>query len=148
MRIHCLVGRHTAASSEIWNQGFGFSTCECCGCDLVRSGREWRTVPKGFRVTWKRVAPRQTELCAAQLLFDMPVAGRGLMVAAGRRRGPLSGLLDVLGVGVRHFSWAAARRFRAWQQAMRAPRPASQPLIALTVGISAGASRGGSSPCN
>jgi len=52
--LPCLFGRHRAHPSVTLNQGFIFGTCRDCGRDLIRSGSEWKRVPRGFQVVWRR----------------------------------------------------------------------------------------------
>ena len=49
----CASGRHSPGNPIVRNQGFDFSHCRHCACDLIRSDRQWRTVPRGFRVVWR-----------------------------------------------------------------------------------------------
>ncbi|HEY0147489.1 MAG TPA: hypothetical protein VGB70_00645 [Allosphingosinicella sp.] len=57
MTIQCLIRGHKAdAAAEIYNCGYYFSRCACCGTDMIRSGRDWREVPRGHRVVWKTSA--------------------------------------------------------------------------------------------
>ncbi|HEY1606826.1 MAG TPA: hypothetical protein VGF77_14640 [Allosphingosinicella sp.] len=55
MDIFCRAGRHSRTPDEpVWNNGYWFSSCKRCGCDLVRrGGGRWRTAPNGFKVVWK-----------------------------------------------------------------------------------------------
>ena len=61
MRVLCGVGRHRAMPVRRWNEGYCFSRCARCGCDLVREphGR-WR-VPSGYRIVWKPRSEVQAE---------------------------------------------------------------------------------------
>ena len=62
MRIHCLIGSHLPPATIHTNQGLDFCTCAGCGCDLVRTGRSWRRIPRGFRLVWKsRAGPDAAE---------------------------------------------------------------------------------------
>lgn len=124
MRLHCIAGQHDVAPGEVCNQGFGFSHCRECGRDMIRSRKEWRLVPSGFRVVWRRGIPRQTEISAAQLIFDLPASGRTLVVPCGRRRGRLSGLLGLLPIAAQYLGGAAAVRLRTWLKALFLPRAA------------------------
>jgi hypothetical protein len=131
MPVSCIAGQHAVAPGEVRNQGFGFSNCLRCGCDMVRSTHDWQVVPRGFRVVWRHGPPRQTEISAAQLLFDLPAAGRSLTVPAGKKRvGPMGNLFLVL-AGLRCLGWAAAGRLRSWRQALRAPRTSGLPMMQL-----------------
>ncbi|HEX5183954.1 MAG TPA: hypothetical protein VFW19_12495 [Allosphingosinicella sp.] len=55
MDILCRAGRHSrGAHAPVWNNGYWFSSCERCGCDLVRrGGGRWRAPPKGYKVVWR-----------------------------------------------------------------------------------------------
>ncbi|HEX4738639.1 MAG TPA: hypothetical protein VH331_13865 [Allosphingosinicella sp.] len=71
MDLLCRTGRHSRTSeSPVWNNGYWFSTCERCGCDLIRrGGGRWRAPPKGLKVVWK---PRD----AAQIDWNGLIATR------------------------------------------------------------------------
>ena len=53
----CRFGQHRPQSGARWNQGYGFTTCERCGCDLVRSMIDGWRVPLGYRVVWRPPEP-------------------------------------------------------------------------------------------
>ena len=54
MSLLCRFAGHRPVPSNIWNDGYYFSRCASCGCEMIgRSGR-WQTVPKGYRVVWRR----------------------------------------------------------------------------------------------
>jgi hypothetical protein len=133
MRLSCILGRHDVAPKAVENQGFAFSRCRCCGRDMVRSRRDWTPVPKGFRVVWRRPAAPREEIGGAQLLLDLPAAGRALALRRmpERRRGRASVLLDLLAAGLRYLAWAAGGRLRAWCKALLAPRKPDRPLLGL-----------------
>jgi hypothetical protein len=131
MRVRCIAGQHEAAPREVRNQGFGFSICRGCGRDMVRTNREWRIVPRGFRVVWKHRPPQQTVISAAQLFFDLPSTGRSLVVPARPRRARPMGLLFLVMAALRWLGWAAAGRLGAWGRALRAARPAGLPPMQL-----------------
>jgi hypothetical protein len=132
MRLHCIAGLHDVAAGEVRNLGLEFSHCRCCGRDMVRSRRHWRTVPKGFRVVWKRVAPRRTEIDAAQLFFDLSPAERSRTIPrpGQRRRG--SGLLDLVVAGLQYFAWSIVGRLQACRRTLAPPRTAGPPILRLT----------------
>lgn len=66
LALHCSHGRHRAAEPGRRNDGYYFSHCLGCRCDLVRAAHgRWRR-PKGYRVVWiprsqKDAAPRRPE---------------------------------------------------------------------------------------
>jgi hypothetical protein len=53
MDIRCIVLRHRNTSYGVWNEGYCFSNCAHCGCDLIRNSGGWRSIPDGFRVVWR-----------------------------------------------------------------------------------------------
>ena len=58
MSVFCRMGVHRPAAPPVWNNGFYFSACGRCGCDLVRGAHDrWRAVPKGFKVVWRQRPP-------------------------------------------------------------------------------------------
>lgn len=52
MRIKCILGKHEAIPSDVWNNGFYFSRCKGCECEMIRRHKTWRVVPKKMRVVW------------------------------------------------------------------------------------------------
>jgi len=136
MRLSCAIGNHIAASNPIPNQGLEFSHCVRCGHDMVRSSREWREVPKGFRVAWRRSAPRQTEIASTQLLLDLPSAGRSVALVATRRQGSSQiGLaIELVLLGIVWLAASAARRLGEWARTILSPRRSRQALLALPAG--------------
>lgn len=70
MSILCSIGRHEAEPSRLWNGGFYFSRCRHCETDMIRQGRTWRQVPKGYHVVWKPRTERDVDwsaLCGGHL---------------------------------------------------------------------------------
>lgn len=55
----CTLGWHRAGLMARWNAGTGFSVCERCGCDLVRTLFEKWHVPRGCKVVWATAADRR-----------------------------------------------------------------------------------------
>ena len=53
MSILCRLDMHRAVPSNIWNDGFYFSRCSDCGCDMIGRGGKWQRVPRGYRVVWR-----------------------------------------------------------------------------------------------
>ncbi len=57
MHLLCQFKSHSPAATVMENQGFAFSRCRRCHCDLVRSltssDSGWRDIPSGFRVAWR-----------------------------------------------------------------------------------------------
>lgn len=133
MRLSCSTGKHAVAPDAVRNQGLEFSNCLRCGRDMVRSRREWREVPKGFRVTWRRSSPREAEIATTQLLLDLPSSGRALILPADRRAGPgWFGLaIELAMLGMIHLAASAASRLRLWFKAMISPRLPGARILAL-----------------
>lgn len=133
MRLSCVVGRHRAGSRPVRNQGFEFGGCRACGRELVRSRGGWRTVPKGFRVVWRRDAGRQADPNAAQLLLDLPASGRELALqrVPERRKSRTAAVAELLALGARCLAWAVADRVKAWLKSLRVPAIAAQPVLNL-----------------
>lgn len=73
MTILCIVLGHTASSSRRHNQGFDFTLCHHCGCDLIRAADEgeWGEVPKGYKVAW-RSRPRTGDAAAVSVRMQNP----------------------------------------------------------------------------
>jgi hypothetical protein len=138
MRFECMIGRHIVAPGEVCNQGFGFSHCEHCERDLVRSNREWRTVPRGFRVVWRHAAPRRTEIEAAQLLFDLPAPGTALIGPINPAADRISGLLDRLSDSLHLLMRGAAGRLQAWRNALLSLMPVHPPMLRLATDCAEG----------
>lgn len=86
----CRLRTHAVGQRAVYNQGFGFSTCRRCGCDMIRSDSypaptDWKAVPRGFKIIWcdrytaargpARLAAsprlRWRHLCAPALLRDL-----------------------------------------------------------------------------
>ncbi|HKT14633.1 MAG TPA: hypothetical protein VJR87_04425 [Allosphingosinicella sp.] len=53
MSILCRLAQHKAVPSQIWNDGYYFSRCRSCGCEMIGRGGIWQRVPRGFRVVWR-----------------------------------------------------------------------------------------------
>jgi hypothetical protein len=126
MRFDCLFGQHKPVLPAARNQGFQFSRCRGCGRDMVRSGRSWRRVPKGFRVVWRK-ARSQARPGAAPASAATPSVGRQGMAMTGagplRRRGPFSGLADLVRAAMRVLLWSWNDRvsdLRVWMRALPA----------------------------
>lgn len=136
MRRSCVAGRHDAGPRRVRNQGMEFGRCRGCGRDLVRSRGTWRSVPKGFRVVWRRSAAGETETSAAQLLFDLPANGRALALAAmpARKRGRAAAALELAALGARGLAGALVDRLGRWVKAFLAPRPAARRALSLPAG--------------
>jgi len=118
MSITCLLGGHSAFPSSVRNQGFYFSQCRGCGCDMICSSRGWQRVPRGFRVVWRRGATIRN--------LPVPVAsgapiGLALRVAAA---------IDLAGTAFKALVWLAGKRIGACRAWMRErSRPSGRVLL-------------------
>lgn len=131
----CTRGKHEVAANWVRNQGLDFGRCGRCGRDLIRSRRQWRSVPQGFRVVWARSAPGGEALDPGQLPLDLPAVGRALALRAQRReRHALLVALELAMLGVRGLAGALALRIRLWARAMAAPRRRAAPVLQLRSG--------------
>lgn len=101
MVVLCLFGFHSPGATIHANRGLAFSTCRGCGRDLVRTGRSWRQIPRGFRLVWRATHGRD----------DPDRRHRSLVVRRPSRIGFLrpEGLLGMFGIAVQVLL-ASARR--------------------------------------
>jgi hypothetical protein len=55
MKMRCRLAGHAPGERRASNGKLRFARCRHCGDDLVSSleGRDWRSVPAGYRVVWK-----------------------------------------------------------------------------------------------
>lgn len=53
MGATCWLLGHKAGDTGLWNEGYFFSRCRRCGCDLIRTSDQWSPLPYGFRVVWR-----------------------------------------------------------------------------------------------
>ena len=125
MSLQCLVGLHAPLPPAAANQGFQFSRCRRCGCDMVRAGKSWRRVPKGFRVVWK---PRDEVVSAASpKAAAVPAPPRMPARTVGFPR--LEGLIDLVRAALRVLYWAGRDHMRSFARTLLAlPRPARAAL--------------------
>jgi hypothetical protein len=117
MARSCTSGRHSPAHPIVRNQGFDFSHCRHCACDLIRSDRSWRTVPRGFRVVWRGPERPLTD-DPAQLQLDFSAKGRSLIVWSRQRSiwrlGAVAGLAII---GFLYFLYTLVDRLHsAWKR--------------------------------
>ena len=129
MKLACLLKRHEAGAREARNQGFAFSRCRHCRRDLVRSGRRWRTVPRGFRIVWRRPGGRPATSNAAQLLLNLPAPHRALIpLPAPRRLDRSRAMAQLAAAFVRYLGW----RIDEWlRRRPSSPRPRG-PILRLS----------------
>ena len=122
MSLSCFVGFHSPMPPAAANQGVEFSNCRSCGRDMVRVGKSWRRVPKGFKVVWKSraeaAAPRATRVRSQSLERVPPRRRRAAALPA------LEGLVDLIRAALRVLNWSCRDRLRRLGQAALAlPRP-------------------------
>ncbi|HEY0116929.1 MAG TPA: hypothetical protein VGB54_14540 [Allosphingosinicella sp.] len=53
MGVMCGILGHAARDTGLWNDGYFFSRCKRCQCDLIRTDGGWSPLPFGYRVTWR-----------------------------------------------------------------------------------------------
>lgn len=130
MGLRCRSGHHVPAPDGVRNQGFEFSHCRMCRCDLVRSNRNWKAVPNGFRVVWKHGKAWPPEVEASQFLLDLSNLDVGLAVPYSEPR-RLFRRLDLLALALRFLVMMAVERLRAWRISLLSPPPACRPVLRL-----------------
>ena len=63
MKLTCHLRGHSVAPRAVQNQGFLFSRCRRCRCDMIRSATsdssKWTIVPTEFRIAWNGVEPNK-----------------------------------------------------------------------------------------
>ena len=64
MPLLCDLGWHRPRPMARWNEGFYFTTCARCACDLVRTAYGRWGAPRGYRVVWQAAAPRNAVTAA------------------------------------------------------------------------------------
>jgi len=53
MGILCGILGHGPADTGLWNEGYFFTRCRRCSCDLIRTDGSWTPLPRGYQVSWK-----------------------------------------------------------------------------------------------
>lgn len=119
MSIACFFGRHSPLPIEAVNQGFQFSQCKKCGCDMIRTRGAWRSVPKGFRVVWRRVDEPSVAALPLRIVSNLPVLARhGLRRQLELIAIRLSATAELGAAALRLAGWGVAARARALHQAL------------------------------
>lgn len=56
MSLLCVLTGHTARSQHAHNEGYDFTLCHDCGCELIREAGDddWSEVPAGMKVVWRK----------------------------------------------------------------------------------------------
>jgi hypothetical protein len=117
----CATGLHSPAPAIVHNQGFEFSRCRHCACDLIRSNRRWRTVPRGFRVVWREAGRPLTD-DPAQLQLDFSAGGRALILwrANDRSIWRLGAMIGLALIGFFYFIYTVVDQLHAaWKRVAR-----------------------------
>ena len=97
MRLLCLLTKHQPIPSNIWNDGYYFSRCSGCDCEMIGRGGRWQSIPRGFKVVWRprdgatNWAPWATERADAARLSDMLMGSHEESIAVPTGFGPASG---------------------------------------------------------
>lgn len=53
MGVMCWILGHAPRDTGLWNDGYFFSRCKRCRCDLIRTSGSFSPIPYGFQVTWR-----------------------------------------------------------------------------------------------
>ena len=94
MLVFCKMGAHSAGERPVWNNGFYFSSCARCGCDLVRGAHDgWRAVPKGFKVVWRPRPAGYPDWSAATQTEQAPLRPISRPTAINANQSGLSSML-------------------------------------------------------
>jgi hypothetical protein len=132
MNLFCLFGRHSALPSDVRNLGLHFSQCSCCGRDMIHSRGRWTTVPRGFRIVWRRLDEVIAEAVPQKLTRNLPVLSR-----AARRHAMLDlvrrakDMIEIAGSGLKVTGWAIADRCRTLRAALLEPFQPRQLVLPL-----------------
>jgi len=114
MNILCLLGRHSAVPSEVRNQGFRFTQCRSCGCDMIGMRGAWKSVPKGFRVVWKGAGEPGAAAVPLRLIRNLPTLRPSpLHQRLERVARRVSEAVDLAGSAIRMAGWSLAGRYAA-----------------------------------
>jgi hypothetical protein len=140
MNLSCLFGRHSALPSDVRNHGLRVSQCGGCGRDMIRMRGRWTTVPRGFRIVWRRLDEVGTDAVPLKLVRNLPVLSRR------ERRSSLRALarraldtLDLAASGLGVLGWTIADACRDLRESLQAPRgPQQLDLPALSRAVDNG----------
>jgi hypothetical protein len=53
MGVLCGIFGHGPRDTGLWNEGYFFTRCRRCSCDLIRTDGSWSPLPHGYQVSWK-----------------------------------------------------------------------------------------------
>jgi hypothetical protein len=97
MAISCAIGRHEVVARGIRNGKYEFGRCLRCACDMMRSERDWKRVPRGFKVVWRpQVAGGSAVAQPGAAAIGRQVDLRGVTVVGERSYGAQRFALVVL----------------------------------------------------
>ena len=132
MKLSCLFGRHAALPSDVRNLGLRVSQCRDCGRDMIHRRGRWTTVPRGFRIVWRRLDEVMAEAVPLKLVRNLPVLSRR---ARHSRLGEIArralDAIDVAGPGLGIIGWAIGDFCRGLRDSLLAPRAPQQLVLPL-----------------
>ncbi len=53
MGVLCGIFGHGPRDTGLWNEGYFFTRCRRCTCDLIRTDGSFTPLPHGYQVSWK-----------------------------------------------------------------------------------------------
>jgi hypothetical protein len=122
MTLSCLLGRHSALPSHVRNLGLRVSQCRCCGRDMIHARGRWTTVPRGFRIVWRRLDEVLAEAVPLRMVRNLPVLSRHahrLSLAELARR--TADTVEFVTSSVMVAGWMIADKCRALRLSLLAP---------------------------
>ena len=132
MTISCLLGRHAALPSDVRNLGLRISQCRCCGRDMIHARGHWTTVPRGFRIVWRRLDEVLAEAVPLRLTRNLPVlsrhAHRRSLAELARRTAELA---EFVTSGLMVAGWTIADKCRALRASLLEPLQSRQFVLPL-----------------
>jgi hypothetical protein len=132
MNLSCPLGRHSAVPSDVRNLGLGVSQCRCCGRDMIHKSGRWTTVPRGFRIVWRRLDEVIADAVPLRLVRNLPVlsrdARRHSLLDLTRRAADMA---DLVRSGIRVAGWGFADRCRALRASLLEPLQRQQLVLPL-----------------
>ena len=136
MSFRCMI-RHDAGSPVLRNGHVLFSSCSRCGIGLIRSGKEWRRIPGGFRLVISVMAAREPIWTEPNRAGSQPAPGGTDMTnRLTRPEGQLALKLpgpggDMLAVALRMLAWRLSYAAMSWWKKIAAARSKPGGVITL-----------------
>jgi len=122
MILSCLLGRHEALPSDVRNLGLRVSQCRCCGRDMIHSRGRWTTVPRGFRIVWRRLDEVIAEAVPLRLTRNLPVLSRNAhrhsLAELAHRAAEMA---EIVTSGLMVAGWTIAEKCRALRASLLEP---------------------------